>query len=89
MLRVLWPLLLIAFTVYNLISAIQTKDADVRSLPKIVWIILILLFPLVGGIAWLMAGRTRTGSAGPIRRPSPPRRGPLGPDDDPEFLRRL
>ena len=43
-----------------------------------------LLFPLVGPVAWLIAGR-------PPRRPrltrQPPR--PRGPDDDPDFLKDL
>lgn len=88
MLRVLWPLLLIAFTVYNLVDSIQTKDADVRNLPKLAWIVLILLFPLVGGIAWLLAGRPRTPRS-PFGRPVPPVQRPRGPDDDPDFLRKL
>jgi hypothetical protein len=69
--------------VYCLIDCIQTDSTTVRNLPKLGWLLLILVFPLVGGIAWLVAGRPRPG---PSRRwASPPR----GPDDDPDFLRRL
>lgn len=92
MLRVLWPLMIVAFTIYNLVDCIQTKDADVRNLPKILWILLILLFPLVGGFAWLLAGRSATPTPGirpPLRRSGPAPRGPRGPDDDPDFLGKL
>lgn len=84
MLRYLPALLSLALTVYCLVDAIQTEDSAVRSLPKIAWLALILLFPLVGPVAWLIAGRAP-------RRPrvirQPPR--PRGPDDDPDFLKDL
>ena len=35
----------IGLLVYCLIDAIQTPDAEVRNLPKIVWILLILFIP--------------------------------------------
>ncbi len=88
MLRVVWPLLLVAFTVYNVVDCIQTKDTAVRNLPKVLWIVLILLFPLVGGIAWLVAGR-QTSAPPSLGRRMPPAGGPRGPDDDPDFLRKL
>jgi hypothetical protein len=74
-------------TIYALVDAIQTEDARVQHLPKIFWIVLIVLFAPVGSIAWFIAGRQRgprTGRSGP-RRPTTP----LGPDDDPDFLRNL
>lgn len=83
MLRYLPVLLSLALTIYCVVDALQTEETAVRALPKIAWLVLILLFPLVGPVAWLIAGR-------PPRRPrrTPPRpRGPMGPDDDPDFLR--
>ena len=92
MIRLLPWLLTIAVTVYAVVDCIQTDDAQVRGLPKLVWLLLILLFPIVGAIAWFIAGRPQRGTAGrgptgrgPSHRPPPPR----GPDDDPDFLRRL
>ncbi|MGL5864452.1 MAG: PLDc N-terminal domain-containing protein [Dermatophilaceae bacterium] len=81
MLRYVPVLLSLALTVYCVVDTIQTDDARVQHLPKIAWLILILLFPVVGPAAWLCAGRPR-------RRPRPlaPPRGPRGPDDDPDFL---
>ena len=92
MIRLLPWLLTIAVTVYAVVDCIQTEDAQVRGLPKLLWLLLILLFPIVGAIAWFIAGRPQRGAAGrgpagrgPTHRPPPPR----GPDDDPDFLRRL
>jgi hypothetical protein len=92
MIRLLPWLLTIAVTVYAVVDCIQTDDARVRGLPKLLWLLLILLFPIVGSIAWFIAGRPQRGTAGrgpagrgPSHRPPPPR----GPDDDPDFLRRL
>ncbi|KRF21890.1 MULTISPECIES: PLDc N-terminal domain-containing protein [unclassified Phycicoccus] len=94
MIRLLPWLLTIAVTVYAVVDCIQTDDAQVRGLPKLLWLLLILLFPIVGAIAWFIAGRPQRGAAGrgpgggprgPSHRPPPPR----GPDDDPDFLRRL
>ena len=94
MLRVLPFALDLALLVFCLIDCIQTDPAAVRNLSKTGWIILILLFPLVGGIAWLGAGRPA--STAPRRVPWPStatagfpeyeRPRPVAPADDPAFL---
>ena len=84
MIRYLPALLSLALTIYCLVDAIQTQDSEIRNLPKIGWLILILLFPLVGPAAWLIAGRP---PKGPRVLRQPPR--PRGPDDDPDFLKDL
>ena len=87
MLRVLPWVLGLALTVYAAVDCIQTDEERVRNLPKLVWVLLILLFWVVGPIAWFFAGRPRRArpNRGPGRRPPQPR----GPDDDPDFLRNL
>nr|WP_269328979.1 PLD nuclease N-terminal domain-containing protein [Kineosporia babensis] len=45
--------------IFCLIECIQTDSDRVRNLPKVGWILLILFFPIVGGIAWLVAGRPK------------------------------
>ncbi|MFB9376320.1 PLD nuclease N-terminal domain-containing protein [Kineococcus gynurae] len=57
MIRILPALLELALLVFCLIDCIQTDKDRVRNLPKVAWIVLIILLPLVGGIAWLVAGR--------------------------------
>ena len=85
MLRVVGTLLIIAFTIYTLVDCLQTEDDKVRNLPKIFWALLICLFPMVGASAWYFAGRP----VNTLPPSGPQRRGPIGPDDDPDFLRGL
>ncbi|GCE77181.1 PLD nuclease N-terminal domain-containing protein [Cellulomonas biazotea] len=83
----------IGLLVYCLIDCVQSDEGRVRNLPKVGWIVLIILLPIVGGIAWLVAGRPQ-GTRRDVPWPSTatagfpeyerPRRG--APDDDPEFL---
>ncbi|HVQ89232.1 MAG TPA: PLD nuclease N-terminal domain-containing protein [Actinomycetes bacterium] len=57
MIRTLPFLIEVVLLVYCLVHVIQTPDAELRNLPKWAWILLILFFPLVGCIAYLVAGR--------------------------------
>ena len=92
MIRYLPFLIEMALLVYCLIDCIQTDVP--RNLSKTTWVFVIILLPIVGGVAWLVAGRpehrprrdvpwptTRTAGFPEYERP---RRG--APDDDPEFL---
>ena len=97
MIRVLPFAIELVLLVWCLIEAISTPRELVRNLDKTIWIILIVLLPLVGSIAWLVAGRPqRQASSGSQWRmgsgfpeDSRPRRGTGAPDDDPSFLRKL
>lgn len=92
MLRYLPLIIGLALVVYALIDCLQTDEDAVRALPKVAWVILILLLPVVGPIAWLVAGRPTRAAAGiPPWGPRQPnqRQRPLGPDDDPDFLNTL
>ncbi|MEG3628913.1 PLD nuclease N-terminal domain-containing protein [Streptomyces poriticola] len=91
MLRVLMFLVPLALSVYAFIDCISTKDEDVRHIPKPLWAILVLLFPLVGSISWILAGKKRHGSA-PLGRAQGPGQGRaqwVAPDDNPDFLKSL
>jgi hypothetical protein len=91
LLRGLPVLIELGLLVYCLIDAIQTPGEDTRNLPKGFWILIIVVLPIVGGIAWLVAGRP-TRPAWPVRTtgfPEYERVRPLAPDDDPQFLASL
>ncbi len=93
MIRYLPFLLVLALWIYAFIDCLNTPEEQVRSLPKAVWVLVILLFGevLVGPIAWFAAGRPRT------RIPAAPGEAPaaaapgrwVAPDDNPEFLSSL
>ena len=86
---VLLVLVPLALTIYAVIDAIQTEDTRVQYLPKLIWILLILLSAPtgIGAIAWFVTGSQR-GPQNRRRGPSYPS-APRGPDDDPDFLRNL
>jgi Phospholipase_D-nuclease N-terminal len=123
-LGVLFVLFAVGVWAYCLIDAIMTPQHELRSLTPMSWALLITVLPVIGAIAWLLAGRPdrawripmpqrlagtpRLGPQEAIRRhpagramepgadgpppwdcPAARHRGPIGPDDDLEFLREL
>jgi hypothetical protein len=68
-----------------ILALISSLSVDrVRSLPRAVWVVVILIVPLLGPLAYFAWGRPvappREGSFRKPQRPS-------SPDDDPDFLR--
>lgn len=53
----IFAVLVFALRVLALIDAITRPDDRVRYLPKIAWIVVIILLPLVGSILWFALGR--------------------------------
>ncbi len=94
----------LCLVVYCVLNVITTPEYEVRNLPKLTWLLLVLFFPIVGGIAWLAAGRPEgparslpykgnTGHSGAGRIPAeydrPGRATAFAPDDDAAYLRSL
>ena len=126
-LGVLFVLFAVGVWAYCLIDAIMTPPDELRSLTPMTWALLITLLPVIGAIAWLLAGRRDRRWRAPMMPPrlaGMPRLGPqeairrhpagramepgtdgqqaeswdypvaglirpIGPDDDPDFLREL
>jgi hypothetical protein len=84
-------LLFLAFWVFCLLDVIATDETLTRNLPKVAWLIVVIILPTVGGVAWLLLGRpertTFTPGSTTYRRARPA--APLGPDDAEDFLRDL
>ncbi|HEU5223889.1 MAG TPA: PLD nuclease N-terminal domain-containing protein [Candidatus Lumbricidophila sp.] len=81
----LWIALVVAavvFVVYAIVDCAFFDRSRVRAVSKPVWILLILLVPVVGGLLWFFVGRGRRGPIGRAGRTS-------APDDDPAFLSRI
>jgi hypothetical protein len=49
-----------ALWVYCLVGVITSPEGSIRHLGKTVWLLIVLLFPFIGSIAWLLAGRPQT-----------------------------
>ncbi|WP_424937487.1 MULTISPECIES: PLD nuclease N-terminal domain-containing protein [Bacteria] len=54
---ILFSVLLLALTIGALIDIITRPDDQVKHLPKVFWIILVILVPLAGSIIWFLVGR--------------------------------
>jgi len=79
MTRYLPVLLVIAAIIYTAVYVVQSNSEKVRSLPKTLWLALVLVVPVIGALAWWIFGRPLAGAHHP----------PAAPDDDPDFLRRI
>lgn len=74
----------ISVTVYAILDCARRRPESIKAMPKLAWIAVIVLLPVLGPVLWFLLGRVR-----PAGGRTPERPGPLAPDDDPDFLRRL
>ena len=83
-------LIFLGLWIFCIIDVITTPPEDCRNLPKLVWLVIVVLIPDIGSIVWLVAGHdwTRgpitTSTGRPMNRPVA-----TNPDDDEEFQRFL
>jgi Phospholipase_D-nuclease N-terminal len=82
--------------IYCLVDVIGRGDGELRNLPKLWWLLIVLFFPFAGSIAYLVAGRPQ---GAPRRSPHerampeypeydrPGRAGATAAESDEEFLR--
>ncbi|WP_375504051.1 PLDc N-terminal domain-containing protein [uncultured Jatrophihabitans sp.] len=96
-------LLLLGLWLFCIIDVITTPDGAQRNLPKLMWLLIVLLLADVGSIVWLVAGRPwATGPAQPRAAADatkltaafpqydrPGRHVAANPDDDEVFLRQV
>lgn len=73
----------LALWLSSLFDVLTAPAGSVRSLPKALWVLIVILLTVPGAICWLLLGRPRQ----PVRTGRT--RAITAPDDDPEFLRRL
>ncbi|GEK79398.1 PLDc N-terminal domain-containing protein [Agrococcus baldri] len=69
-------ILALVVTVYALVDLTVTDDRRIRRLNRVLWVVLIVVVPVIGPIAWLFWGK------GPVSAARP-----YAPDDDPSFSR--
>lgn len=95
-------LLVVALWIFCLVDVIVSKEDECRNLPKLLWLLIVLMLPDIGSVLWLIAGRPKgLRQAWQQRAPrtTTPRTGPAprttmrspgaNPDDDDEFLRSI
>ncbi len=93
-------LVMFALWIFCIIDVITTPDSDIRNLPKMAWLFIVIILPDIGSIVWLVAGhnwgpRTTTFRSATVAGTSypeydrPGRAVPTNPDDDDAFLRQV
>jgi hypothetical protein len=94
-------LILLALWIFCVFDVITTDEYACRNLPKMAWLLIVLILPDIGSIMWLIAGSPRTvsrpenlpykgnTSRAPLARERPGRAPATNPDDDEEFLQGL
>ena len=101
-LAVVLVLVALGVWLFCLFEVLSTDESETRHLPKFAWFLIVLLGFELGAIAWLLFGRRRRFVTAGVSAWPPDfllsgegeQRGsgtpaPMGPDDDPEFLRQL
>jgi hypothetical protein len=91
-------LAMLALWLYCLLDAITTDEASIRNLPKMAWVLIIIVLFEIGAVAWLIAGRPQSsrrslpykGNTGiPPEYDRPGRASANHPEDDAAFLAQL
>lgn len=90
---------MLALWIFCIIDVITTPESDLRNLPKMAWLFIVLIIPDIGSIAWLVAGRDWKGRPASYRSATaaraypeydrPGRAVPANPDDDEAFLKHV
>jgi hypothetical protein len=88
-------LVMLALWIFCIIDVITTPESNMRNLPKMAWLGIVLVLPDIGSIAWLVAGRNWQGKSGATAARTypeydkPGRAVPTNPDDDDAFLKQV
>ena len=78
-------LLLFMFWIWAILDVISTDSAMARNLPKMTWLIIVIVLPDVGAIAWLLLGRPERASWRPGSTDYAAPRRPVGLEDSPRY----
>ena len=73
--------------IYTVVDIALIDRTRVKGLPKLLWVVVVIVLPVIGAVLWFLLGRERLSERG--EGGTSLRRGPRAPDDDPEFLRKL
>jgi hypothetical protein len=76
-----FSLLMLAATVFAVVDIVLRDDGQIKHMPKLVWLLLVILLPLVGVVLWFAIGREYPERAPraprPAHRDAPPAPAPM------------
>lgn len=87
-------LVLFALWLLCIIDVVTTPEGRCRNLPKLLWLLIVIILPEIGSLAWLIAGHNwnrvpaHVGDRGGRGAPTARSRA-TNPDDDEEFIASL
>lgn len=64
-----FSLLLLAAMIFALVDIITRDSSQVRHLPKVTWVFIVILLPMLGTILWFALGREYAPRSAPTRTP--------------------
>src|SRR3954471_5073443 len=87
-------LFVLLFWAWAVIDVIATDSAMIRNLDKVLWLLLVVMLPVLGALAWLLLGRPEgagfmpggSGTSSRARQPQFRGNSPYGPDSAPRYL---
>ncbi|MBD0021879.1 hypothetical protein GII33_20440 [Gordonia pseudamarae] len=90
-------LITLAVLILALIDIIRADERAVHGIPKLAWITLVIIVPIIGALLWIGFGRPTADDAEPAERPRgefaeydhPHRARAADPEADREFLRQV
>ncbi|MDC7122222.1 PLDc N-terminal domain-containing protein [Cellulomonas fimi] len=102
MARYLAFVIVVGLVVWSVLDISRSSDEERLGVHPVLWMALVVLVPVLGAIVWILVSRGRRaaarqaggasgGGSAPGGSTWTPRRrtGPVAPDDDPDFLRKL
>lgn len=95
MARYLGFVILVGLVVWCVLDISRSDEDERLGVHPALWMALVVLVPVLGAVVWVLvsrgrrAARRQAGGPGRPARPGGRRPGPVAPDDDPDFLRRL
>jgi hypothetical protein len=97
-LELLFTLVVFVVWIFTLVDVAQAPGKQVRLLPKVAWVVLVLLFPVLGSAAWFVLGRPHGAPRAAVGERSAPafpeydrpgRSAAVDPEKDEEFLKQV
>src|SRR4051794_11657565 len=73
------------FWIWAILDVISTDSAVTRNLPKMTWLIIVIILPDIGAIAWLLLGRPERANWRPGSTDYAAPRRPVGLEDSPRY----
>jgi hypothetical protein len=96
-LQLLFTVVGFAVWIFTLADVVQSPGQHVRNLPKLAWVVLVLLFPVLGSAGWFVLGRPQGTRPARGERSAPAfpeydrpgRSAAVDPEKDEQFLKQV